>query len=86
MTGLMVAAAALLAAAAALVLVRLLIGPSLHDRLVALDTLVVLIVCGIVIRSAHLGEVHDLVLLVLVALVGALSTLTAVRLVPEEEQ
>jgi multicomponent Na+:H+ antiporter subunit F len=82
----MVAAAALLAAAAALVVVRLLLGPSLHDRLVALDTLVVLIVCGIVVRSAHLGEVHDLVLLVLVALVGALSTLTAIRLIPEEEQ
>ncbi|UMG91841.1 monovalent cation/H+ antiporter complex subunit F [Nocardioides sp. TF02-7] len=86
MTALMVTAASALVVAAALVLVRLLIGPSLHDRLVALDTLVVLMVCGVVVRSAHLGEVHALVLLVLVALVGVLSTLTAVRLIPEEEQ
>jgi multicomponent Na+:H+ antiporter subunit F len=86
MTGMLVTAAALLSLAAALVLVRLLKGPSLHDRLVALDTLVVLIVCGIVVRSAHLGAVHDLVLLVLVALVGALSTLTAVRMLPGDEQ
>lgn len=86
MTALLVVAGCLLALAGVLVLGRLLAGPTLHDRLVALDTLVVILVCGIAVRAAHLGEVHDLVLLVLVVLVGVLSSLTAVRLLPEEDQ
>jgi multicomponent Na+:H+ antiporter subunit F len=86
MSVLLIAVGALLAASGALVIGRLLVGPTLHDRLVALDTLVALIVCGIVVRAAYLGEIDDLALVVVVVLVGALSTLTVVRLLPEEEQ
>jgi multicomponent Na+:H+ antiporter subunit F len=78
--------AALLAVAAALVLVRLLRGPSLHDRLVAIDTLVVILACGIAVESIRRGSVTDLVLLVVIALVGFLSTLTALRLASEEQR
>ncbi|WEV77248.1 hypothetical protein O9K63_11675 [Janibacter cremeus] len=86
MTILMTISGVLVAVAAALVLFRVVVGPSLHDRLVALDTVAALIVCGIVIRSAHRGEIGDLVLLVLVVLVGGLSTVTAIRLASREEQ
>lgn len=86
MTILMVTAGILLALAGMLLLVRLVIGPTLFDRLVALDTILVVVVCGITVRSAYLGEVHALVLVVLVALVGMLSSLAAARLVPEEER
>lgn len=86
MTILMTISGVLVALAAALVLFRVVVGPSLHDRLVALDTVAALIVCGIVIRSAHRGEIGDLVLLVLVVLVGGLSTVTAIRLASREEQ
>lgn len=86
MTILMTTSGVLIAVAAALVLYRMIAGPSLHDRLIGLDTVTALIVCGIVIRSAHRGEISDLVLLVLVVLVGGLSTVTAVRLVSREEQ
>ncbi len=86
MTALFVAAGALIAASGALVLFRLLAGPTLHDRLVALDTMVVLLVCGIAVRSAHLGELDNLVLLVLIVLVGLLSSLAVVRLLPTEDQ
>lgn len=86
MTMLMVIAGMLLALAGLMLLVRLVAGPTLFDRLVALDTVVVIVVCGIAVRSAYLGEVHSLVLLVLITLVGMLSSLAAVRLVPEEER
>lgn len=86
MTILLTVSGALVAVAAALVLYRVIVGPTLHDRLIGLDSIAALIVCGIVIRSAHRGEVGDLVLLVLVVLVGGLSTVTAVRLLPREEQ
>lgn len=86
MTTLLVITGLLLAVAGVLMLVRLLAGPTLHDRLVALDTVVVLLVCGIVVHSAHRGEVHNLVLLVLIVLVGVLSSLAAVRLIREEDQ
>lgn len=86
MTTLMAIAGVLVAAATALVLARIILGPTTHDRLVGLDTVTALIVCGVVIHSAHTGEVDNTTLLVLLVLVGGLSTLTAVRLVPEEDQ
>lgn len=86
MTTLLTISGVLVAVAAALVLYRVIVGPTLHDRLIGLDAVAALIVCGIVIRSAHRGEIGDLVLLVLVVLVGGLSTVTAVRLLPREEQ
>lgn len=86
MTVVLTLTAALLAVAAALVLGRLLRGPSLHDRLVALDTLVALLVCGIAVRSVQLGKLTDVVIIVVVVLVGFLSTLTALRLSGVEER
>lgn len=86
MTAVLAVTAALLAVAAALVLVRLLRGPSLHDRLVAIDTLVVLLACGIAVQSIRQGSLTDVVLLVVVALVGFLGSLTALRLVAEEDR
>src|SRR5699024_4578719 len=64
-TTLMAIAGVLVAAATALVLARIILGPTTHDRLVGLDTVTALIVCGVVIHSAHTGEVDNTTLLVL---------------------
>jgi multicomponent Na+:H+ antiporter subunit F len=84
MTTVLVVTAALLGLAGTLVLVRLLRGPSLQDRLVAVDTLLVLIACGIALNAVHLGELTEVVLLVVLTLVGFLSTLTVLRLASEK--
>ncbi|WP_422768731.1 monovalent cation/H+ antiporter complex subunit F [Plantactinospora sp. WMMC1484] len=76
----LVVTAGLLAVAGLLVLVRLLRGPTLHDRLVALDTLVVVLVSAIAVEAARSGEGGNVILLVVVSLVGFLSTVSVVRL------
>ncbi len=86
MTLVFAATGSLLALAGVLVLVRLLRGPSRYDRLVALDTLVVVLVCGVAVWSAYHRSAADIVLLTLIVLVGLLSSLTAARLLPEEER
>lgn len=74
----------LLVVAAVLVAVRLLRGPTVYDRLVALDTLLVVIVMGVAVESAKTGDVTSVLLLVLFALVGFVGTVAVTRLVPEE--
>lgn len=83
MTAVLVSTAVMLGVSGVLVLVRLLRGPTLHDRLVALDVLLVLVLSGIALAAALRDDETLVVLLVVVALVGFLSTMTAVRLLPE---
>jgi multicomponent Na+:H+ antiporter subunit F len=83
-TTVLLAVAALLLLAACLTLVRLLRGPTLYDRLVALDLLVVVVLGGILVASLWRGEGPDVVLLVVVALVGFLSTVSVLRFDVEE--
>lgn len=86
MTTVLLVTTGLLVASGALLLLRLLRGPTVYDRLVALDTLVVVLVSAIALRAALLGGSADVVLLVVVALVGFLTSLAAVRLLPEERE
>lgn len=71
--------AALLFVAAVLTLVRLLRGPTVYDRLVALDTLVVIVLSGILVETIARGEGSSVILLAVVALVGFLSTVAVLR-------
>lgn len=75
----------LLATAGLLILIRLLRGPTIHDRLVALDTFVTIVISGMLVESARRDESANIIVLIVVALVGFLSTLSAVRLMPDEE-
>ena len=71
----------LLLVAAALVLGRLVRGPSLADRVVALDALFTLIVSGIVVAAARDGDGTYLDVPVVAALLGFLGTAMVARFV-----
>lgn len=69
-------AIAMLAAAALLVLVRIGVGPTMLNRVVALDLFAAILVCGLCIEAAvneHSTTVPVLVVLSLVGFVGSVS-------------
>jgi multicomponent Na+:H+ antiporter subunit F len=74
-------AAVLLAIAAACFLVRAVIGPSLADRVVAVDGLVVTIVSAIVLRSVDEGDAWFLDVAVVVAFIGFVGTAASARFI-----
>ncbi len=64
-----------------LCLLRLLRGPSLPDRIVALDALLILIVSGIAVDAARTGEGTYLDVLVVAALLGFVGTVNVARFI-----
>ena len=70
-----------LAAAALLVLVRLLRGPSVPDRIVALDTVLQVVVAGVAVAAASTRTGDFLAVLVAVSLLGFLGTVVVARFV-----
>ena len=70
-----------LALAALLVLLRLLLGPSVPDRIVALDTLLQVVVAGVAIAAASTRTGDFLAVLVAVSLLGFLGTVIVARFV-----
>lgn len=71
----------LLAVSAALCLVRLLRGTSLPDRIVALDTMLVLVVCGIAIGAVRSGSGVFLDVMVVASLLGFTGTALVARFI-----
>lgn len=72
-----------LAVSGALCFVRLVRGRSLADRIVALDSLLVVIVSGIAVHAARTGEGTYLNVMVVAALLGFVSTLAVARFIGE---
>lgn len=70
-----------LSVAAVLALVRLALGPSVPDRIVALDNLLLVVVGGIAVGAADSGEGDFLGVLVAVSLLGFVGTVTVGRFV-----
>lgn len=70
-----------LGAAALLVLVRLLRGPSVPDRIVALDTLLQVVVAGVAVAAASTRTGDFLAVLVAVSLLGFLGSVVVARFV-----
>jgi multicomponent Na+:H+ antiporter subunit F len=70
-----------LAVAALLVLLRLLLGPSVPDRIVSLDTLLQVVVAGVAIAAASTRTGDFLAVLVAVSLLGFLGTVIVARFV-----
>ena len=64
-----------------LCLVRLVRGPSLADRIVALDALLVVIVSGIAVDAARTGDGTYLDVLVVAALLGFVGTVNVARFI-----
>lgn len=75
------AAFAGLVVSAMLCFVRLARGPSLPERIVALDSLLVVVVSGIAVDAARTGTGTYLDVLVVAALLGFVSTLTVARFI-----
>lgn len=71
----------LLAIAAALCMLRLVRGRSLPDRVVALDTILVVMASGIAVFSAGRGHGFFLDVLVVVALLGFTGTALVARFI-----
>lgn len=71
----------LLAVAGSLSILRLLRGPSLADRIVALDTTLVVLVAGIAVLSARRGSGLLLDVLVVLALLGFTGTSLVARFI-----
>lgn len=72
-----------LAAAGGLCVLRLLRGASLADRIVALDTLLVVVVCGIALLAARTGSGVFLDVLVVAALLGFTGTSLVARYIEQ---
>lgn len=70
-----------LALAAGLCVGRLVAGPSVPDRIVALDALLLVVVSGIAVAAARTGDGSYLAVLVAVALLGFVGTVTVARFV-----
>jgi len=70
-----------LAVAAAACLYRLVAGPSVPDRVVALDTLLYVVVIGIAVAAATSGDGSFLGVLVAAALLAFVGTTTVARFV-----
>lgn len=70
-----------LALSAVLCVVRLLRTGSLADRIVALDSLLIVVVSGIAVQAARTGDGTYLDVLVVAALLGFLGTITVARFI-----
>lgn len=64
-----------------LCVLRLVRGPSLADRIVALDALLIVIVSGIAVEAARTGEGTYLDVLVVAALLGFVGTVNVARFI-----
>ena len=81
MTAVAAVAFAGLVVAGFLCVLRLLRGPSLADRIVALDALLIVIVSGIAVDAARTGEGTYLEVLVVAALLGFVGTVNVARFI-----
>ena len=79
------AALVMLALAAALAFIRLLLGPTLPDRVVAIDLLGVLIVCIVVTVAAATGQQTYLDVAIVIALISFVGTVAYARYIERED-
>jgi len=70
-----------LAVAGALCVVRLIRGDSLPDRIVALDTMLVIFVCGLAVLAARTGSGVFLDVMVVASLLGFTGTALVARFI-----
>jgi multicomponent Na+:H+ antiporter subunit F len=78
-------AQAMITAAALLTLYRLLRGPAALDRIVALDVVVTLVIAGTAVHMAAHAEVTPLPVLLVLALLAFIGSVSAAHLVEERK-
>lgn len=74
---------AILSLAAALFLVRLLRGPSVPDRVIALDGLLITVMCGVLVAAAEQRSPIGIDTVLVVALLGFIGTGVLARYVEQ---
>ncbi|HEX5567226.1 MAG TPA: monovalent cation/H+ antiporter complex subunit F [Streptomyces sp.] len=75
----------LLAVAAFLVLFRLVRGPHVLDRIIAVEILVTTVVAGAAVATAVWGYISAVLVLLVLSLLGFVGSVTAARLIEERE-
>lgn len=78
-------AGALLAAAAVLVLIRVARGPTMLNRVVALDVLATVVVCAVCVEAALNRHGTLLPVLVVLSLVGFVGSVSVARFAAKED-
>lgn len=81
----LIAFLALLAAAAA-ALGRLIVGPTLADRVIALDLLLISLMTGIAVDAGSRSDPSNLKLLVVIAIIGFTATVSATAFIEREAE
>lgn len=81
MTVVLVSCVALLALAALLLVVRIALGPTMLDRVVALDVLVAVIICGLALEAAVNRHATTLPILGALSLVGFVGSVSIARFI-----
>ncbi len=81
MTAVAIVCFVLLSLGAIFTTIRMVIGPSLADRVIAADLLLTVFVMGIAIQAARTGDGLYLPVMIVVALVGFLGTSIVARLI-----
>ena len=76
-------AVALFLVASALALVRLVSGPSLADRVIALDGLLITVMCGVLVGAADQRSAIGIDTVLVVALLGFIATGVLARYVEQ---
>jgi len=71
----------MLSIGALLTTVRLVVGPSLADRVVATDLLLTLLTCGLGVVAVRTGEGTYIIVMVVIAVIGFLSTAMVARFI-----
>jgi multicomponent Na+:H+ antiporter subunit F len=72
----------ILGIAALLLVTRISLGPTMLDRLVALDVLVAVIICGLALEAAVHSHTTTLPILVVLSLLGFVGSVSVARFSP----
>ena len=79
MTLVLVVCGALLGVAALLLVIRIALGPTMLDRMVALDVLVAVVICGLALDAAVHRHTTTLPVLVVLSLLGFIGSVSVAR-------
>jgi multicomponent Na+:H+ antiporter subunit F len=74
--------AGILGVAAVLLLTRISLGPTMLDRVVALDVLVAVVICGLALEAAVNRHTSTLPILVVLSLLGFIGSVSVARFTP----
>ena len=72
----------ILGVAALLLVVRISLGPTMLDRVVALDVLVAVVICGLALEAAVHRHATTLPILVVLSLLGFVGSVSIARFTP----